>query len=217
MNPRLKFDQQFLNSEWILGIDEVGWGCVAGPVVLGGCLIHRSFYENLEENIKKFPFIEKIKDSKKVKENDRITIFEEIKNCDLIKNFIGFAEVSYINEHKLAKSYIKAIESIIDQSNINNLDVKIIIDGNRDPKSDKLKNFELIIKGDDKSFVIGVASLFAKESRDIYMRNLSGDFTKYQFEKNKGYGTASHTELIKKHGFSTEHRIEASSKLIEKK
>jgi len=214
MNKRIEFDKQF-TKKYILGIDEVGWGCVAGPVMLGGCLLSEDFYLNYEENVKKYPFFEKIKDSKKVSEKVRIELFNEIKNCPLLTCFLGTASCNYINKHKLAESYRFAVESIL--SKIPEIEkTAIIIDGNRNPKSPSLTNFELIIKGDDKSFVIGIASLFAKESRDQYMRDLStlDQYKAYGFEKHKGYGTSLHLEAIKANGLTPEHRTEASLNLI---
>jgi ribonuclease HII len=93
----------------------------------------------------------------------------------------------------------------------------ILIDGNRDPKSTLTKDYDLIIKGDDQSFAIALASLFSKEYRDNFMRELGENdprYALYEFAKNKGYGTDLHTQLIRKYGLSDQHRIEASTKLI---
>ena len=85
MNPRISFDLNYLNKDYILGIDEVGWGCVAGPVVLGGCLIPSEFYKEYINYEKKYPLFEKVRDSKKIRENKRIELFDFIKNFNSFK------------------------------------------------------------------------------------------------------------------------------------
>lgn len=218
-NIRVEFDKNLIkDKKYILGIDEVGWGCVAGPLILGGCLLSREFYENYDSLEKESEFYKKIKDSKKVSEKDRIKIFESIKKDEKIKVFFGQADVDYINDYGLAKSYSKAIDDILIHFK-NYLDQSIIIiDGNRDPKSSIINDYSLIIKGDDKSFSIGVASLFAKETRDNYMRELESqeNYKKYSFSKHKGYGTKDHINEIKKNGLSKEHRVLSSNKLLTK-
>lgn len=211
---RQDFDKDFLKKKYILGIDEVGWGCVAGPVVLGGALIPNEFYQtDLSE---KYPFILKIKDSKKVSEKNRVAIYEDIKSFPNWHVFVGEASAEYINKEKLAKAYTKAFDDIIKALPVPLEEVAVLIDGNRNPKSEIVKDYTLIIKGDDKSFVIGVASLFAKEYRDQYMRVLDQTLPGYSFSTHKGYGTADHAERVLKQGLSLEHRKEATEKLIKR-
>lgn len=217
MNPRIEFDKQYLGKKYILGIDEVGWGCVAGPVVLGACLIPIGFYQNFEELEKSNDFFADIKDSKKVNEYNRGVLYEKILSYTGWEVKTGSADVSYINKNRLALSYTKAFDEIISHFEDKVKDAVILVDGNRDPKSNLIKNVNLIVKGDDKSFCIGVASLYAKEFRDQYMRELekvTPRYSNYQFHKNKGYGTSEHANLIRQFGLSDEHREEASKKLI---
>lgn len=216
LNPRILFDKERLKvKKYILGIDEVGWGCVAGPLNLGACLIKAEFYDKTEFSNTSA----KIKDSKKINEKNRVLIFDEIKKDENYKLFLGTAAASYINEYKLAKAYTKCIDDILTEvaKVVDLKDVLILIDGNRDPKSSIINsdNYEMIIKGDDASFAIAVASLFAKESRDLYMRDLDNSLPQYEFSKHKGYGTAVHTTAIKANGLSIEHRNEACLKLIQ--
>lgn len=217
MNPRIEFDKQFLSKKYILGIDEVGWGCVAGPVVLGGCLIPVEFYTNYSELVLLNPFFRDIKDSKKVNEYNRLVLFEKISACPEWQVTTGSADVDFINKNKLAKSYTQAFDKIVMKFKDKIDDTIIVVDGNRDVKSNIVKDVNLVIKGDDKSFCVGIASLFAKEHRDSYMRDLekmNPNFAKYQFYKNKGYGTQEHANLIRQYGLSKEHRIDPSTKLI---
>lgn len=226
MNPRVLFDKEKIGShDYILGIDEVGWGCVAGPVVLGGCLIPKKFYSEYEEIIKDYPLFEKVKDSKGVSEKKRVELYDFLTRSKEIQLFIGEADATYINQNKLAKSYSFAIDQILVQvARKNSLvikegliqGVKIIIDGDREPKSSLINSYELVVKGDDLSMATSIASLYSKEYRDRYMRELDKNpkYSVYNFGKHKGYGTKDHKELIQKHGISDLHRIEATTKLI---
>lgn len=218
MNTRIEFDKSLINKySHILGIDEVGWGCVAGPLVLGGCLIPKDFYTNFDFFLEKYPFLKDVKDSKKISEKNRIVLFEKLKKVKEIQLYQGSSSVDEINNLKLAKSYTNCIDTILKnvKETISLEKILIIIDGNRDPKSNITKNVSLIIKGDDKSFAIASASLFAKEFRDTYMRDLDDKIPGFNFTKHKGYGTEEHTNLIIKNGLSIEHRKEASLKLIQ--
>lgn len=225
MNPRINFDKALIdNKDYILGIDEVGWGCVAGPVILGGCLVKKEFYAKYLEIMNTYPLFEQVRDSKKLRENKRKEMFSFLESYQgkELYFFTGMATAEYINDHRLAKAYTLSFDSIIEsvkkvltQDNLDN--VKILIDGNRDPKSLLVKDFTLIIKGDDQSMSISLASLYSKEYRDEYMRQLEKleEFRPYEFSKNKGYGTTEHSKLIKEFGISSQHRREASTRLIE--
>ena len=210
---KMLFDQKYLTKKYILGIDEVGWGCVAGPVVLGGALVPVSFYSN-QDLIAKTDFLSNIKDSKKVSEKNRVILYSQIKDFPEWQVFAGIASAEYINKEKLAKAYTQAFDQIISSLPVDLKDVVVLIDGNRNPKSNIVKDYELIIKGDDKSFAIGVASLYAKEFRDEYMRKLDQSMPGYNFSGHKGYGTKDHKESVLKLGLTSEHRTEATTKLI---
>lgn len=212
-NPRFYFDLELLkktNKKYIIGIDEVGWGCIAGDLVLGACCIDKENYKLIEQQ----PLFEKIKDSKKISEKNRILLDEELKKSNLISTTVGIGSIDLINSEKLARAYSHAIDQIAIHFKDKIEDSLVLIDGNRDPKSQYFKNYELIVKGDDKSLIIGIASNIAKNFRDSQMIQLDQEFPEYHLAKNKGYGTEAHVEGLKKCGLSKIHRIQASQKIL---
>ena len=85
---------------------------------------------------------------------------------------------------------------------------KVIIDGTRKPHK-KIDNMEMIKKGDDLSWCIAMASIFAKNKRDRYIEKIHEKFPSYNWIKNKGYATKEHIEAIKKYGLTEHHRVDA--------
>jgi len=181
-----------LNKEKIiLGVDEVGRGPLAGPVIAAAViLLHGS------ESIP-------IKDSKKLSEKNINIISDEIKKYSIYK--IGVASVEEINNLNILQATMLAMRRAILQ--IDNYYDVIRIDGNQNPLSSaSLKPIELIVKGDSSCRSIAAASIIAKDYRDALMRALSKKYLCYNWHKNKGYGTKKHIEAIKKHGVSDVHR-----------
>jgi ribonuclease HII len=184
----------------IAGIDEVGRGCFAGPVVAGCVVFDREMCKL--ENI---PV--KINDSKKLSSKWREVADEWIReNAKGVG--IGVGSVSQIN-----RLGIKKATEIAFRKAIKNCDVQIdylLIDAFYIPyvKGLRRRNQKAIIKGDTKSVSIAAASIVAKVYRDKLMTNLSLNrkFKKYQWDKNKGYGTKIHQEMIRKYGTTRLHR-----------
>ncbi len=172
----------------LAGVDEVGRGCLAGPVVSAAVILKKSI--NLEL----------LKDSKKITFKKREKISEHIKDNSYYA--IGIASVEEIlNLNILQASLLsmkRAIESLAVKPSLT------LIDGNFAPKG--LKNYKNIIKGDEKIKVISAASIVAKVYRDRFMIKLSEKFTHYAWERNFGYGTKAHLEGLKKFGITTHHR-----------
>lgn len=212
-NPRFYFDLDLIeqtNKQYIIGIDEVGWGCVAGDLVLGGCLIDRNNYPLIKQD----EMFELIKDSKKISEKKRTDLDIKLKQSPLIKTAVGIGSVELINSEGLAKAYSIAIDQIAEFFKKELADSLILIDGNRNPKSSLIKDYQLIVKGDDKSLVIGIASNIAKNFRDQQMIEMDKIYPEYDLAQNKGYGVEKHTLGLKQKGLSKIHRIVASTKLI---
>ena len=172
----------------IIGVDEVGRGCLAGPV----------FAAAIKLDEKKFP--SGINDSKKLNKSKRLEIFQElIKKCEYS---IGISSVTEIEELNILQSSLLAMNRAL--QNINTKDHMILVDGNFAPNKDK--NIKTIIKGDQKCISIAAASIIAKVSRDLFMEKLSLKFPNYNWESNCGYGTKKHLEAIKKFGITEHHR-----------
>ena len=170
------------------GDDEVGRGCLAGPVVSAAVI--------LKETIN----LKRIKDSKKIPFKKRIEIAEHIKLNSTYA--IGVASVEEILSLNILQAALLSMKRAI-----NTLSIKpesILIDGNFAPKG--LKNYKTIINGDERIKVISAASIVAKVYRDRFMIKLSEKFANYAWERNFGYGTKAHLEGLKKFGVTTHHR-----------
>ena len=178
-----------LNKKLITaGIDEVGRGCLAGPVVSAAVI--------LKEGIN----LDLLKDSKKIAFKKRIKISAHIKSHSTYA--IGLASVDEILNLNILQASLLSMKRALEQ-----LSIKpdlTLIDGNFAPRG--LKNFKTIINGDEKIKEISAASIIAKVYRDNLMIKLSKKFSNYAWESNFGYGTKAHLEGLKKFGITSHHR-----------
>lgn len=184
----------------VAGIDEVGRGCIAGPLVCA-CVIMPLDKENI---------IEGINDSKKLTSKERARL-----NALILDKAIAYRIIEIDND-------------IIDKINIlqaTKLGMKMALDGlNPIPdivlidavKIDSDLPQENIIKGDEKSYNIACASIIAKVYRDRLMEKLSEKYPQYNFAKHKGYGTKEHIESLLKYGPCPLHRTSFIGKIIER-
>lgn len=172
------------------GCDEVGRGCLAGPVCAAAVI--------LPKNTK----IKGLNDSKKLSKRQRETLTLEIKNIALayavsfINNEI-IDDINILNASFLAMT--KAVEKLDQVPN------HLLIDGNRF-KSTLNIDYTCVVKGDSKFASIAAASILAKTSRDNYMTNQHQIYPYYAWDKNMGYPTKAHRLGIEKHGACTLHR-----------
>ena len=174
----------------IAGLDEVGRGCLAGPVVAAACILDPQK-----------PVPKGLNDSKKLTALQRERIAEELRN-----NAVAFAvgaveadEIDRINileaTRKAMSLAIAALPSAADFLLIDALQLRDI----RTPQ-------KAIIKGDSISYSIAAASVIAKTYRDDLMRRYHSDYPQYGFDGHKGYGAASHLEALRIHGPCPLHR-----------
>ena len=177
-----------MSNKILAGIDEVGRGCLAGPVV--SCVV--IFKENIKKKL--------LKDSKMISFKNRLYIADHIKKNSWFS--IGIATVSEIDKYNILNASMLSMERAV-----NKLKKKpdlYLIDGVHAPK--KMKNFKTIIKGDQKIKCISAASIVAKVFRDKLMIQLSEKFSNYAWESNFGYGTKAHLAGLKKFGITSHHR-----------
>ena len=170
------------------GVDEVGRGCLAGPVVSAAVVLKKSINLNL------------LKDSKKISFNKREEISEHIKKNSYYA--LGIASVEEILNLNILQASLLSMKRAIEK-----LEIKpgiTLIDGNFAPRG--LKNYKTIINGDEKIKVISAASIIAKVYRDKFMIRLSKKFSNYAWDRNFGYGTKAHFEGLKKFGVTSHHR-----------
>ena len=172
------------------GCDEVGRGCLCGPVVAAAVILDESFEQNL------------VNDSKKLTLKTRFELDDYIKNN--VKDF-AVAELSpeFIDKHNILNASIHAMHLALDKLTIR--PELILVDGNKFHPYNFIPH-QCIIKGDSKILSIAAASILAKNYRDQLMIKLHEEFPEYGWNKNMGYATKSHREALKKFGPTKYHR-----------
>ena len=172
------------------GCDEVGRGCLCGPVVAAAVILDESFEQNL------------VNDSKKLTLKTRFELDDYIKNN--VKDF-AVAELSpeFIDKHNILNASIHAMHLALDKLTIR--PELILVDGNKFHPYNYIPH-QCIIKGDSKILSIAAASILAKNYRDQLMIELHEEFPEYGWNKNMGYATISHREALKKFGPTKYHR-----------
>lgn len=179
----------------IAGIDEVGRGAFAGPLVTAAVI----FPTNCEFTD---PQLYEINDSKVLTPHKREILADKIKRIAVCFN-ITEIPVSYINRYGIGKAnqlgFYKTVQSLCHTPDFCLTDAFPI-------KKIRKSMQKPLIHGDSLSFSIAAASIIAKVHRDNLMRKIHSDYSEYDFATNKGYGTLRHREQIKKHGLSPVHR-----------
>jgi ribonuclease HII len=173
----------------VCGVDEVGRGSLAGPVMACAVIFEKGYYKS------------DVVDSKMISSKKR-NILEQVLVSEAVEWKVGLAtekEIDYLNIRQATflamRRAINALKIIPDYA---------LVDGERLPNG--ICSSLGIIKGDQKSFTIAAASIIAKERRDALMIEKSQIYPAYRFEKNKGYGTKEHIEAILREGDSSFHR-----------
>lgn len=192
--PTLHYEQQLWSQGFthVAGIDEVGRGCLAGPIVVGAVV-----FEPMVQ------LIDEVQDSKLLTPKHRESLAAEIKNSAL--NYaIGVGSVEHINNHGIMSALRFAINAALTQLPKSD---QLLIDGR--PLTTVEYSWppaEYIIKGDQHVYSIAAASIIAKVYRDELMKKLAVDFPQYGWERNVGYGTAEHQSNLLIHGACLHHR-----------
>lgn len=172
------------------GCDEVGRGCLCGPVVAAAVILDESFEQNL------------VNDSKKLNFKTRMDLDSYIK--DNVKNF-AIAELppTFIDEHNILNASIHAMHQALDKLTIR--PEFILVDGNKFHPYNFIPH-QCVIKGDSKFLSIAAASILAKNYRDKLMIELHEEHPEYGWNTNFGYATKKHQEALIKHGITKYHR-----------
>jgi len=173
----------------VAGVDEVGRGPLAGPVVAAAVILDP---QNIPAGLN---------DSKKLSAKKREAVSELIMNNAIVS--IAQASVAEIDEHNILRAshiaMVRAVEGLSQKPD------HILIDGNMVPRGLTTSN-ETIIKGDGRSQSIAAASIVAKLWRDRHMEDLAQQFPGYGWESNAGYGTALHKQGLEAYGITPHHR-----------
>ena len=182
----------------VIGIDEVGRGPLAGPVVSCACIF---FDYSIEQSR-----LSLFDDSKKLTIKKRCEAFHKVyqlKNENKLRFSLGFANVVEIDKFNILEAAKISMRRAIQKLHYEK--ANLIIDGRIDLQFPQYRS-NGIIKGDQKSYSIATASIIAKMHRDRYMRYLSLQHPHYNWNKNAGYGTKKHIEQIHNKGITEHHR-----------
>lgn len=185
------------------GIDEVGRGCLAGPLISVAAVFRG-----------KDTGCPDVDDSKKMSEKRREKAFPQILRSPLLVGFgVGEVSVGEINQFGIdwanAESFCRALRVLFCP-----LPNFIYVDGVNGVKGWPENLQQVEPKSDGKYPVVSAASVLAKVIRDNYMKELALQFPQYAWESNKGYGSQAHRDAIKEHGATMHHRTKFVSKMI---
>ncbi len=176
---------------YIAGIDEVGRGALAGPVVAAAVI--------LSDKSKKL--IGRVRDSKKLTPEKREGLYPEI--CDTALSVgIGIVEADEIDRINILQATFQAM--LVAVGKLSPAPDLCLVDGTQ--RAPLAVSQLCIVKGDDRVLSIGAASIIAKVTRDRMMVDLAKQFPDYRFDENKGYGTSPHYDALRKEGLSPIHR-----------
>ncbi len=177
----------------LCGIDEAGRGCLAGDLVVAGCVLTED--------------IQGLNDSKKLSEKRREELYEVLFDHSLHK-IISFSSAD-VDEKGLSWCLKTALMQI--REHFRNYD--ILYDGNTNFGVQSIKT---LVKADASVAEVAAASILAKVTRDKAIKEYAKAYPNYGFESNKGYGSKTHIEAIKKHGLSPIHRKSYKIKSLQK-
>ena len=189
-------------TDLICGVDEVGRGCLAGPMLAVAAL-----FSGWEVGCPG------VNDSKKLTPKKREHLFPMIIRSPYLIDFgVGQVEVSEINRHGINwandECFTRAVWALPMRPDV------LVVDGVNEVKRVLIPRQIVETKADGKYQVVGAASILAKVIRDRHMEELHGSFPMYKWKKNKGYGSPAHTGAIQLHGHCHHHRLKFLRKII---
>ncbi len=193
--------------KYLIGIDEVGRGPIAGPVAV-------SAFVFLDPKAKRI--FRSVKESKQLDEKSRekwFAIINDAKRKGLVDFCVTFQSEKVIDNKGLSFAIKNALSTSLFALKKAPESVKVLLDGGLKAPPE-FKDQKTIIKGDEKEMVIALASITAKVLRDRKMIRLGKKYPNYGFEIHKGYGTKKHYDAIRKSGLLKEHRRSFLKKIV---
>ena len=215
--PSLSFENTFASSKrFIIGIDEVGRGSIAGPVAVGVALI------DLKDISNNWP--EKLRDSKLISEKTREAIFPEV--AEWVKSWaVGMASVEEIETKGIVESLAlagsRALTQLLEDPELRSVlaleGVQIILDGSHNWLGTKTMGFDVVAKtkADRDCVSVACASVLAKVTRDRLMLEIAKEHPLFSLASNKGYASTDHIAALKEHGPSPIHRLSWLTKILQ--
>ncbi|MEL0005051.1 MAG: ribonuclease HII [Opitutales bacterium] len=224
-NPRWTYDRKLAKGRCgVVGVDEAGRGCLAGPVVAGCVILPADFFKDSKNR----NTVKEINDSKQFNEEKRESLFQDIQQLiesQKIFGATGSASVSEIEEHNIVGATCLAMQRAMELASqrSDKLWQPVISEGALFEDWDQLKNewavlvdgkpmkklsysHQGLVKGDTLSLAVAMASLLAKVTRDQLMKKLDLEFPDYGFASNKGYGAPVHLQALTNLGPTVCHR-----------
>lgn len=188
--------------KYVIGIDEVGRGSIAGPAAVGAVRL------NTEVLTAKEDWFRGLRDSKKLTQIGREKWFDKIKEAERegwLEYEVVFSRVDTIDKKGIVPAIHSALVRAIRKLKSNPKDTVVLLDGGlKAPRT--YKHQQTIIKGDEKEVAIALASIAAKVTRDHRMRMIAKKERNHHLHAHKGYGTRAHYEAIKHNGITKHHR-----------
>ena len=186
------FELEDMHDGPVFGLDEVGRGPLAGPVV-AACVY-------IPPEARTLSFISELKDSKKIAKPKLETLYTLItQHCEWTVAEVSVVEIDEIN---ILQASLKAMRLSLETMNVK--PCHALVDGNKMPELPC--HARTVIKGDNKSYSIAAASIVAKITRDRIMKQLHQEFPYYGWDTNAGYGSQAHLAGIDRHGITNHHR-----------
>lgn len=208
--------ERSLKSRYVIGIDEVGRGAIAGPVAVGAFVLD---LETLQDSA----VPTKLQDSKLMTERNRESVFAELSGWQPGYS-VGFIEASQIDKFgivfSLAQAALKALEQLNSietvQKGIANGEVHILLDGTHNWLTSVVSRIPVTVqaKADRDCVSVAAAACLAKVTRDHLMVELAERYPNYLLESHKGYASATHIEAVRKYGPSDIHRVSWLTKIL---
>jgi ribonuclease HII len=195
---------------WIVGIDEVGRGPLAGPVYVCAVAMPLSLYKNMKWK--------GLRDSKQLTPAAREkwhTAALRLQQSGNLHIGISYRNASSIDMHGISASIRSCIVSALAQLGLEPSDCKILLDGGLKAPGIYTQQ-QTIIRGDDSQKIISLASVVAKVTRDNVMRKWHKKYDAYGFYENKGYGTGRHQQALQTHGPTPIHRKSFLKRILDK-
>lgn len=192
--------------KFLIGIDEVGRGPIAGPVAVCALLWKDRECEPPHD----------VKDSKKLSPQKRdqwFALIEQWRKEERLEYAVAYIEANTIDTIGISHAIKCALMESLARLQVEPENVQILLDGGLFAP-EEYRHQETIIKGDEREPVIALASIAAKVLRDRLMDEVALEHPQYQFDEHKGYGTKAHYMAVKKHGLTPYHRKSFLTKVL---
>jgi ribonuclease HII len=191
MATKIKLKPYHTEGKIEAGVDEVGRGCLSGPVVTAAVILPHDFDYDI------------VKDSKKLSEKKRKEAYVLIKE-HAIDYSIDFVGPDYVDEHNILQATMYSMHKSV--NNLKSRPNHILVDGDYFDGYNNIPH-TCVVKGDNTYYSIAAASILAKVTRDEFMVNVHEEYPEYKWDSNKGYGSKAHRDAIIEHGTTPHHRM----------